>query len=58
MDYIYDLFMNFLKHQYLGGMKVEFQRRYLNFAGFIKSILIFVSKKIKSPMLLKWYEGE
>lgn len=40
MDYIYDLFMNLLKLQYLGGMKVEFQKRYQHLAGLIKSILI------------------
>ncbi len=56
MDYFYDVLMNFLKHQSFSGMKFQWKNR--NLSGFIKNILICVSKKNESVIGLEWHEGE
>ncbi len=56
MDYIYNVFMNFLKCQRFGWM--DFYRGSEIFQGFLKMILIYVLKVNKILVDLEQHENE
>ncbi len=53
MDYIYDVFMNFLKLESFGWM--DFQWRDRNRSGFYKNILICVNQVWNNKRVSKWW---
>ncbi len=55
MDYIYDVFMNFLKLESFGWM--DFQWRDRNHSGFYKNILICVNQVWNNKMVSKWWQN-
>ncbi len=56
MDLFYNVFMNFVKLQSFGCM--NFQWRVRNLSGFIKNVIICVSKLNESLMGLEQHESE